>query len=192
MSALLPAVVPAGVIELRRSCVEHLDAVVAAIAVSLPELGRWFAWAQTMPSGDAERAHLAAAQAAFDEGRDWAFDLFEVDSGLAVGSIGLHQRAGPDRAEVGYWVRSDRTGRGYGTTATAALVTAAFRYLPNVDAVEIRMDRANQASAAIPRKLGFDLDSVESRPIETAGHTGSGFVWTMSRARWTPLGPAGL
>jgi RimJ/RimL family protein N-acetyltransferase len=46
------------------------------------------------------------------------------------------------------------------------------------------MDRANRASAAVPRKLGFVLDRAEDRPIQTPGHTGHGVVWAMPRDRW--------
>jgi RimJ/RimL family protein N-acetyltransferase len=47
--------------------------------------------------------------------------------------------------------------------------------------VKVRMDQANQASAAIPAKLGFRLDLEEDRPIVTKGHTGKGFVWVLDR-----------
>jgi RimJ/RimL family protein N-acetyltransferase len=68
--------------------------------------------------------------------------------------------------------------------ATGLVVDAAFDCLATVEHVEIRMDRANDASAAVPRKLGFLLDRAEDRPIQTPGHTGHGLVWAMTRDRW--------
>src|SRR5581483_7078206 len=56
--------------------------------------------------------------------------------------------------EIGYWIRADLAGRGLATEATAALTRAAFERC-GVDRVEIRVDPANAASLAIPRKLGF-------------------------------------
>ena len=88
---------------------------------------------------------------------------------------------GPGAIEIGYWVRSDRTSRGYATAAARALTEAAFAHLP-VDQVEIRMDRANRASAAVPLKLGYRLFGHEEREVLTPGHTGRGLIWVRRRS----------
>jgi RimJ/RimL family protein N-acetyltransferase len=46
------------------------------------------------------------------------------------------------------------------------------------------MDRANGASAAVPRKLGFTLIREEERPRVTPGHTGVGLIWSLDRSTW--------
>ena len=99
-----------------------------------------------------------------------------------VGGAGLHPRAGPESIEIGYWVRSDRTGRGYATAAAGALTQAAFAHLDGIDRVEIRMDRANRASAAVPPKLGFRLIGHEAREILAPGHSGEGLIWALDRS----------
>jgi ribosomal-protein-serine acetyltransferase len=175
--AALPEVITAGPVELRRWRVAHLDPVLAAISVSLPELQRWLPWARAMPSDDEELAVLEAGEADFDADLEWAYLLFEKGSGEIVGGAGLHRRGGPGTVEIGYWVRSDRTGRGYATAAAHALTEAVFTHLAQVDQIEIHMDPANRASAAIPPKLGYAM--VESRhPTPVAsGHTGGDLVW---------------
>lgn len=98
-----------------------------------------------------------------------------------MGGAGLHPKEG-DIAEIGYWVRSDRTGRGYATAAADALTAAAFDYLSDVVKVIIRMDQANLASAAVPPKLGYTLEGEEVfRDVVTSGHTGNGWIWAQSR-----------
>ena len=77
----------------------------------------------------------AGAEAASEE--TMGFGLFEADGEL-VGGFGLHRRRGPGILEIGYWVRSDRTGRGYATGAARALTQAAFDGFPDVDRLEIR------------------------------------------------------
>jgi len=89
--------------------------------------------------------------------------------------------------DIGYWIRSDRTGMGYATAAAKALTEAAFTLVPGVERVEIHMDRANEASAAVSRKLGYRLDHKEVRPIEATGHTGVGSVWVLDRPAWPPV-----
>ena len=171
----------AGPIELRRWRTEHVDQIMAAVAKSLPELDLWMPWAQTMPSVEDELAVLEAAESAFNADRDWNYSLFEMKSDQLVGCAGLHPRPGPGAVEIGYWVRSDRTGRGYATAAAQALTEAAFGYLPDVNRAEIHMDQANAASAAIPPTLGYRLDREEERERLAAGHTGRGFVWILIR-----------
>jgi RimJ/RimL family protein N-acetyltransferase len=181
--ALLPDLLPAGPIELRRWHPARLDQVMAAVAVSLPELQRWMPWARTMPSAEAELEALRAGEASFEADREWGYLLHEVASGEVVGGAGLHPRVGPGGIEIGYWVRSDRTGRGYATAATRALVEAAFTHLPDVDRIEIHVDVANRASAAIPSNLGFRLLRREDRRILTKSHTEHVLVWVLDRPK---------
>jgi RimJ/RimL family protein N-acetyltransferase len=188
--ALLPDVLPAGTIELRRWRLGCLEALMGAIGASYPELQQWMAWAQSMPTIEQQRAVLEAGEAAFDADREWVYMLYELGSGDLVGGAGLHRRGEPQVTEIGYWVRSDRTGRGYATATARALTEAAFTLLPDVTRVEIRMDKANAASAAIPRKLGYRLDREEPRDVLALAHTGTGLVWVLDRP--APQGPGDL
>jgi RimJ/RimL family protein N-acetyltransferase len=179
--ALLPDVLGAGGLELRRWSPDQLDAALDAITASLPELRRWMPWAQVAPEADGLRAVLQEGRASFDADREWQYMLYERHSGELVGAAGLHAHDGPTRAEIGYWVRSDRTSRGYATAAAGALATAAFTYVGWVEQIVIRMDVANLASAAIPPALGFRLMGEEERDIVASGHTGRGYVWVLDR-----------
>ncbi len=179
--AWLPDTLPAGDLELRRWSVAYVDELLEAIATSFSELNRWMPWAQTMPSRDQLRDALENGRVSFDANSEWDYVLFERHAGEVVGAAGLHVGTDPECPEIGYWVRSDRTGRGYATKAASALVEAAFSLLPGIRLVKIRMDHANRASAAIPPKLGFDLRGEEVRDIVTQGHTGKGFVWVLAR-----------
>jgi ribosomal-protein-serine acetyltransferase len=179
--ALLPDVLPAGPVELRRWRRASADALAPAIADSFPALQRWMSWAQAMPTAEELRAVLGAGEAAFDADQEWNYTVYELATDTLVGGAGIGRRGGLDVLEIGYWISSDRTGRGYATAAAKALTEAAFARVPDVARIEIHMDRANETSAAIPPKLGYRLDHEEVRPIEATGHTGIGFVWVLDR-----------
>jgi len=181
--AMLPDELAAGPVELRRWRPSHLDQLREAVAASLPELRRWMSWAQSLPTEAEQLDVLLSGEASFDAGVEWNYLLFVPGTDTVVGGAGLHPRAGPDTIEIGYWVRSDRTGRGYATAAAGVLSEAGFAHLPGVDRVEIRMDRANRASAAVPPKLGFRLVGQEVREVLAPGHTGIGLVWALDRPR---------
>jgi RimJ/RimL family protein N-acetyltransferase len=180
---MLPAVMCTDRLELRRWRIDDLEALMDAIGVSLEELRVWMPWARAMVTAEAERAVIEASSARFDCGEDFEYFLFEVSSSELVGAAGLHLRE-PKRAEIGYWVRSDRHRRGYATEAARALTSAAFEHVPSAQTIEIRMDGANVASAGVPSRLGYELIGEESRDIVAPGHTGRGLVWRTTRATW--------
>ena len=169
------------VLILRRWTASMIDPLLESIEASQPELARWLPWADPTPKRTVELEAVRSAERAFAEDTDYAYFLIERASGDLVGCAGLHPKAG-GVAEIGYWVRSDRTRRGYATLAAGSLCGAAFRYLPEIEKVMIRMDQANVASAAIPPKLGFSLEGEEAcRDALTSGHTGKGWIWSAQR-----------
>jgi RimJ/RimL family protein N-acetyltransferase len=178
--ALLPDHLDGGVIELHRARPEMSDAFYDATMVSFDELHQWMTWANELPTRAALAEFLVAAEVLFDRDEYWNYALVEKSTGEVVGSAGLHVKDDPVSREIGYWVRSDRTRRGYATSAATALSEAAFRFL-EIDRVIIRMDRANVASASVPPKIGFRLLGEEDRPRETPGHTGTGLIWVRDR-----------
>jgi RimJ/RimL family protein N-acetyltransferase len=182
--ALMPDRLQAGEIELRRWHSDYVDAIKAAVESSYLELHRWMAWAQTMPTTEAMSAVIAGGSASFEADREWQYVLREVASDELVGGAGLHRRVDPDALEIGYWVRTDRTGRGYATSSARALTDAAFASPLGFERVEIHMDQTNLASVAVPRKLGYRLVLEEDREILAPGHSGRGFIWNMERSSW--------
>jgi RimJ/RimL family protein N-acetyltransferase len=180
----LPETLVADQVVLRRWSTGRTAALAAAVDVSFDELHRWLPWATARSTPSAFAAVVLDGIAAFDEDREWTYTVGTDGDGRVLGSVGLHPGGGPSSVEIGYWIRSDVTGRGYATMAAHALTSAAFRYLPDIDRVEIRMDAANRASASVPPRLGYVLDRVVDDPGGAPGRTGRTEVWVMERARW--------
>jgi RimJ/RimL family protein N-acetyltransferase len=112
--------------------------------------------------------------------------VWGIFAGPAIaGSCGLHRRVGPGGFEIGYWVHAAHTRRGYATAAVVALTSVAVAQ-PGISFVEIHHDRANLASAAVPRKLGFELIGEARVEPRTQAESGVTFVWRMTRERWQP------
>ena len=120
-------------------------------------------------------------------GTGFEYVVRESSSGQ-VGEGGRDLRAG-GAVEIGYWVRSDRTGRGYATTAARALTSLAFDVFPDIVTVEIRMDEGNVRSRAVAVRLGFTHVSDEKFAGDRLrGQTGEGHIYSMTRAQWERLG----
>jgi RimJ/RimL family protein N-acetyltransferase len=181
--AAFPDRIDVGLLELRRWAAGDLHDLVAAIDASFDELHRWMAWAATRPTPDSLRSVVDDYVSKFDADEEWQYFIVEVESGQLVGAAGLHRRGGPDELEVGYWVRTDRTGRGYATEVSRALTTAAFESSLGIETVRISMDPANKASAAVPRRLGF-VPELAAHGDDGPGYRGPGIAFVMSRGRW--------
>lgn len=166
---------------LRRWRLADRDGLLAAIEASMPELRRFMPWASEDPTPATVGAFLELVAVDVPGTTSIGFGLLDA-GGEIVGGFGLHDRRGPGVLEIGYWVRSDRTGRGYATAATRALTCVALDTCPDIDRMEIRCDPANLASAAIPTKLGYRLDRVDPSEIEAAAQTGSQQVWVLERS----------
>ena len=104
------------------------------------------------------------------------------------GGCGLHRRIAHDGLELGYWIHPHFTRRGLATGA-ARLLTDAALMLSGITHVEIHHDKANVASAGVPRNLGFRLLGEVPREIEAPGEIGVECRWRMDRARWAPPAP---
>ncbi len=185
----LPDPLPAPPLLLRRWQPSYAGALVEAVELSFPELHAWMPWAAARPDPDGMRLTLERGEQAFLRDEGWAYVLLELDGGAVVGSADLRRRPEPGAFEIGYWVRSDRTRRGYASATAGALTRAAFAALPSARRVEIRMDEANRASAAVPAKLGFRLRGREPRQQAAPAETGWGLVWVAERDRWRPPDP---
>lgn len=174
--------VPVGGLVLRRWRPGDAPALLSAVERSLPELRRFMPWAREEPSLASVGAFL---EHAWEPPQTLNFALVDP-AGAVVGGFGLHGRRGPGVLEIGYWVRSDRTGRGYATAAAGALTGAGLDAFPGAFRVEIRCDPANVASAAVATKLGFQLAATVDAEIEAAAQTGVSQVWATTRTTWSP------
>ena len=90
--ALLPDLLPAGPVELRRWRTSQATTLTDAVASSLPELRPWMPWAQEPPSVPAMVEVLSTGDSNFDADKEWQFVLAEPGSPRILGATGLHRR----------------------------------------------------------------------------------------------------
>jgi ribosomal-protein-serine acetyltransferase len=128
----------------------HADGLWRAKIASLKELGRWMAWADQRRAAQDE--FVRAAYDRWGEG-EWVYVV--SFKGEPAGTVGL-DRLQPliSSADIGYWLRSDLTGRGLTTEAAAAVVEYAFGELA-IHRLELRAGIGNNGSIRVAEKLGF-------------------------------------
>src|SRR6185312_7575810 len=105
------------------------------------------------------------------KGEEFNYAIFTA-AGDLIGSIGLMTRMGPGVMEIGYWLRTPFTGRGYMTAAVEGLTGVALG-LPGIERVAIEYDAANTRSAAVAARAGFSEVRRYDREPEAPGCSGT-------------------
>ncbi len=137
------------------------DALFEAASSSLPELNRWLPWAVLTWQHRDAMSFLRDSAAAWSEGRAWDFSIRRIDDpDRHLGNVSVWFTARQARVgEIGYWVRTDETGKGVATEAVARCLAVAFDEL-NMHRVVLRIAVGNVASEQIAAKLGFTREGL--------------------------------
>jgi RimJ/RimL family protein N-acetyltransferase len=173
--ARMPDVIEAERVRLERWSTSHADAAYRALRASAEEVGAWLAWARAIRSRGQLLLRIELEREQFE--RDESYEYFVLDGTDVVGGCGAGFEG--DVASIGYWVRTDRAGEGIATEAADALGRAVFASC-DVPALQIECDRGNPASAAVARKLGYEVVGERTFEPVTPGHTGVEVLWRLS------------
>ncbi len=137
----------------------QLQAALAESVAQLREFLGFLPWVAEEPTLESAQARCRKAEGNFILRTDLAWLAFDRRSGRLVGSMGLHRTDWDlPRTEVGYWLRSSETGRGFATEGVVALTTWALEALRAVR-VELVTDARNAASRAVAERAGFTLEA---------------------------------
>ena len=132
--------------------------VYESIRSSINELKQWLPFAQQEQSEQSIEANLREAHAKFILREDLRLLIFDKETNQFIGSSGLHNHNWQiPKFEIGYWIDSRFSGRGYMTEAVQGIADFAFSEL-KARRIEIRCDSLNARSKAIPERLGFTLE----------------------------------
>ena len=134
------------------------EQVLAAVSASYPELHRWMEWAQGPYGIEQALRFCADARHDFEAGRNFTALLTLAENETVVGCASLLVRdESLPSFEIGYWVHTRHTGRGYATEAAEALARLAFEDC-GAKRLELRINESNRRSRAVAERLGFELE----------------------------------
>ncbi|MEH7505107.1 GNAT family N-acetyltransferase [Neobacillus drentensis] len=134
--------------------------VYQAMQASLNELKEWMPWAHREQTEEDVEVNMREAHAKFLTREDLRLHIFNRETGEFIGSSGLHRiNWNIPKVEIGYWIDTRYSGKGYITEAAEAITNFAFTEL-KAKRVEIRCDSKNIRSRAIPERLGYTLEGI--------------------------------
>lgn len=149
-------------IRLRRPGPDDADRMFEAVRESITnaDLLPWMPWCHEGYSRDEAREWVAAREAAWNAEQEFDFIIEDAETGQYLGMCGFnridkHRRC----ANLGYWVRSSRTGRGVAPAAVRLLVRFGFEDL-DLERIELTVAVENTRSLAVARKTGAVREGV--------------------------------
>ena len=160
----------------------------AAIDASLTELRRFMPWAMAEPEPvEAKVIRLRHFRGQFDLGQDFVYGIFDRDEREVLGGTGLHTRQGPYVREIGYWIATAHTKKGYASEAASAMMQVAFR-VDGVPRVEIRCEPDNAPSVAVAKRVGMKLEgTLRANTVRPDGSVRDTLVFSALKAELDEL-----
>lgn len=129
----------------------------------MEELRPWLPFAENIPTLEESEASVRKARLQFLERSDLMLHLRDKATDEFVGSSGLHRMDWNARSfEIGYWVRTSRSGKGLVTEAVRGIEQFAIVHL-QANRLEIRCDARNVRSASVAKRLGYTQEGILHR-----------------------------
>lgn len=139
------------------------QAVYEAADESYADLSKWMIWAWPPRENlnvDLYESFCRQKQAKFILREQLTFICFDRENKTLIGSASLNQCDWDHGIfNLGYWVRTSRTGQGYATEAGAALCHYAFDVL-GAKRISSHHAEGNDSSGKVLEKLGFQKEAI--------------------------------
>jgi ribosomal-protein-serine acetyltransferase len=174
-----------GVVTLRPPIDADAPAISAAVRSSLPELAPFMPWATAEHDDAAALEWIRGVQ-----GPGEVQCLIIGDDGDIAGGCGLNLFNQVNHAaNLGYWLRSDRTGRGWATRATVLLAHYGLTQL-GLERVEILMSVENEASRRVAERAGATFEGTLRHRLLLHGRYHDAHLFSLIRSDiGSPDGP---
>ncbi|RDW17189.1 GNAT family N-acetyltransferase [Oceanobacillus arenosus] len=129
-----------------------------AMNASRQDLNKWLEFALFEQTLEQVEQMVREAHIHFLKRIELRFHIFHKKTGEFIGSASLHHiNWSVPKFEIGYWIDSRQSGKGYMLEAIEGLTFYAF-YALRANRVEILCDSKNVKSRAIPERLGYTLE----------------------------------
>ncbi len=123
------------------------------VCKSMPELLRWMPWCHEAYSLQEATDYCQRCVDDWQAGTRYTFAVTDTRDGQFVGNCALSIHKLHRYAEMGYWIRSDRTGQGAASTAIRLAAAYAFEYL-ELTRCQIIAAQGNTASQGAAQRAG--------------------------------------
>lgn len=143
------------------------------------EFTRWMPWCHEGYAVEESAAFVRSCGEGWGRGDEFGFAVFEREGGGFLGGVGLSQlNRNHGFANLGYWVRRTRQGRGVAPAAARLAARFAFEDL-GLNRVEIVVAAENVRSQRAAEKAGARREGVLRRRLLLAGRLHDAVMYSL-------------
>ena len=155
-----------------------IDSLFAAVRESQRELAEYLPWATKNYTRAGAAGFIRESMRSWREGNAYDFAIRLQDrperhvGNLSIWHVSRSSRSG----EIGYWIRTEDTGRGIATEATRGALRIGFEEL-HMHRMILRVAVGNHASERVAAKLGFVCEGVLREDIRVGNRWMDHSIW---------------
>ncbi|MBV6632763.1 MAG: GNAT family N-acetyltransferase [Alphaproteobacteria bacterium] len=152
------------------------DAGRMKVLLSDPDVTAQLAIFSQPPTDDELAAWVGGAVPDAAAGEDYRLGIYQPDTDLLIGNIGLHPKwPDGDAADFGYWLGAEFWGKGYASEAATRLIADADMLVPSLKKLTATTAPENAASIKLLERLGFVSAGEITRPLASGGERVSAY-----------------
>jgi RimJ/RimL family protein N-acetyltransferase len=156
-------------ITLRPPKMDDVERIHEAVLVSIPQLRPWMEWCDENYSIEVPNAFVKAQPESWANDTNYQFTIIDREIDQVLGGGGLnHINRYYRMANLGYWIRSDRTKEGFATEATRLIAKFGFEQL-GLKRIEIVTAVDNIASRRVAEKSGATFEAILRNRMKLQG-----------------------
>jgi ribosomal-protein-serine acetyltransferase len=157
-----------------------VDELVAAVRESYAEVSPWMAWCKADYSAADAETWIRSTITGRASGTSYHFAVLDAE-GVLAGSCGINRINDVDQyANLGYWVRTSRAGRGLASAAVTAVAERAFANT-RLNRLEIVVAVGNAKSDRVASKVGAVREAVLHRRMVVRGVPSDATMYSLVR-----------
>jgi RimJ/RimL family protein N-acetyltransferase len=179
-------------VDIRRFCEPDIPLLWEAARESITDLCAWMVWCHPKYSLADSRAFVSQCEAAWQKGDRYSFVIWDRRNGAFLGSVGLSHVDHKHRlANLGYWVRSSRTGCGIASAAVILAARFAFQRL-DLNRLELLVPEANSASIRVAERVGAKREGFLRKRLVLEGEPRDALLYSLVEEDLRPRDAAEL
>ena len=166
-------------IKLRRVRPSDTESLFEAVTESISELSPWMPWCTKDYSIKESRIWCESREGAWNKKEAYDFLMIDKQEGALLGVCGLNNiNEEVKLANLGYWVRSSRTGRGIASETVPMLAEFGFDNL-NLNRIEIVAAEENLISQHVAEKAGALREGLLRQRLFVHGKSLDAFMFSL-------------
>jgi len=166
-------------ITIKKIIPEHISALSSVIYESRKELVVWMPWCHPDYTIEETIDWVGFQQHAWNDKLEYSFAIFDNTNNKLVGGCGLNQMNWMhNMGNLGYWVGTKHTRKGFASEATKLCAEFGFSEL-NLNRIEIITAEENIPSQKVAEKVGAKKESLARRRLVVGKKVKDAFVYSL-------------